>query len=218
MLTHIKTKGKILLVIAFILIVVSNYQSQTQKEDFLEQKIKLTIKTGNLFQICGGLANEGIPVGFEGAIGFDISGPKNVQVENGTLKEVLESITKQDPTYTWEVNNGVVNIYPVQFRDETIKSLLEKEIANFSTIKATGRDEIAKNIKSTNEINFLLKEKQIQFNISTKTNLYAKDGISEFNLSNIELKGVLNKIVKESSDSKLWSITKTKEGSIFLLF
>lgn len=216
---YFKKSSKKFLLVVFILLIANSYQGQTQDKEFLEQRVSLSIKTGNLFQLCGGLAYDGIPISFEGAVDFDISRNKNIQVEDGTLKEILDSITKQEPTYKWEYRDGVVNIYPIQFRDEIIESLLKTKIRNFSTQTLIGKEQIANNIKIVNELDTLLKEKQIQLNISTRTNLNVKDETKEFDLSNTELRGILNKIISEgNSDSKFWSIYRTKDGTISLVF
>ena len=58
-----------------------------------------------------------------------------VKVENVTLKNVIQLIVNQMANYKWELDNGVVNIFPSQGRDPRFERLLSLKIKNFSLIK-----------------------------------------------------------------------------------
>ncbi len=210
--------------LAVILTFLLNSDSLSQKKDIniLEQKLNLSIKVGTLFQICGGLAFDRVPIGFEGATDFDIkSDVRNIKIENGTLREILDSIIKQEPKYTWEVQDGIVNIYPVQSRDEILKVLLETNIKDFWSRKETGKPQISRNINNSEEVSKFLDSKKVRLLISTRTKPYAEEElIPDIDLSNTNLRKILNKIVLENKDSKFWSIWRStnEDRDIFLVF
>jgi hypothetical protein len=202
-----------------IFLLFQSYFGQTQNEDILDKKINVVVKKGTLYQVCAQFGSlEGIPIGFEGGIGMDMGAGKIIEIESGTLREILDSIIKQEPDYKWEVQDGVVNIYPVRSRDDVIKTLLETNFENFSSKKEGGRQEIARYIEDHYKIVTFLNSRQIQLSLFTRADLYAKDETTDVYISSVDLRGVLNKVVKDSGDSKLWSISRAKNGDIFLAF
>jgi hypothetical protein len=210
--------------IGFVLVLLSinHTLSQTKGTNFLDEKINLSIKTGNIFQISSGLAFDRVPIGFEGATDFDIkSDVRNIKIENGTLREILDSIIKQEPKYTWEAQDGIVNIYPIQSRDEILKVLLETNIKDFWSRKETGKPQISRNINNSEEVSKFLDSKKVRLLISTRTKPYAEEElIPDTDLSNTNLRKILNKIVLENKDSKFWSVWRStnEERDIFLVF
>ena len=205
--------------VIFIFLLFHNSYGQIQNKEILDRVINLNLKGEKLSLICYSLANfEKIPMGFEEAADFDVKNNESVQIKTGTLREILDSIVEQEPNYTWEIRDGVVNIYPIRSRDEILKTLLETKIKNFSSKKDGGRQEIAKIINSSDEINALLNSKQIRLGTLTTANLYVKDATTDIDISNTDLKGILNKVVYDSGDSKLWKIRRTESGGILLVF
>lgn len=47
------------------------------------------------------------------------------------LDEVMDAIVKQMGNYDWEINDEVVNIYPLHGRDERLKRLLDLKVRSF---------------------------------------------------------------------------------------
>jgi hypothetical protein len=122
-----------------------------------------------------------------------------VKVENKRLEDVLNIIIKQMKGYKWEINNDVVNIFPITGRDKRYKKLLDTKIANFTL----GEQEITGLIR--NKL-FALPEFKEFLN---KNNLYSDtvfstqdwDSLSGYipkgiSFSNLTFKELLNKITK----------------------
>jgi hypothetical protein len=208
---------RIFLGVILIFLLFHNSFGQIQDKDILDKEISLNLKNMSLAQVCSLLTVfEKIPLGLEETV--DFKNNENLQINTGTLKEVLDSIVKQEPDYKWEARDGVVNIYPIRSRDAILKAFLETKIKSFSSKKDGGRQEIAKIIENLDGIKVLLNPKQIQLGIGTRANLYVEDATTNIDISNIDLRGILNKVVKDSGDSKLWTISRTKDGGIFLVF
>jgi len=93
--------------------------------------------------------------------------------------------------------------------------LLETKIKSFSSRKEKGRIQIADNIGNAEEIKTLLDAKQIRLSTFARTSLDVADATTDIDLSDTDLKSILNKVVKDSGDSKVWLIERTKEDRIF---
>ena len=70
-------------------------------------------------------------------IGFVPTSPEkfvyhvNIAVSDAKLREVLDMLVRQEPDYTWEVRDGVVNIMPAGRRDQVIENLLSTAVSSF---------------------------------------------------------------------------------------
>lgn len=51
--------------------------------------------------------------------------------ENARLEDVINDIVKQMQNYDWEINDGVINIFPAKGRNPSFKRLLELRIREF---------------------------------------------------------------------------------------
>lgn len=51
--------------------------------------------------------------------------------ENARLEDVINDIVKQMQNYDWEINDGVINIFPAKGRNPSFKRLLELRIHEF---------------------------------------------------------------------------------------
>lgn len=73
--------------------------------------------------------------------GIDYSDVKNhlitVNFKNAKLEDVLNAIVKQMQNYDWEINNGVVNIFPIKGRDPRFEKLLNLRIREFGVPKGS---------------------------------------------------------------------------------
>lgn len=57
--------------------------------------------------------------------------------KDARLEDVLNSIVKQMKNYVWEINNDVVNIYPIKGRDPRFEKLLNLRIREFAVPKGS---------------------------------------------------------------------------------
>jgi len=56
----------------------------------------------------------------------------NVDFKDTRLEVVMDSIVKQLEHYDWEMNNGVVNIFPIRGRDPRLKKLMDIKVSDFA--------------------------------------------------------------------------------------
>ena len=128
----------------------------------------------------------------------------SIDVENGSLKDVLNIIVGQMKNYKWEINDGVVNIFPSLGRDEKFEKLLELKINNFNLELAdrplpNGKPIflIRTKIFELPEITKFLEENNLRFGRYRESvdNLRRKLK-NEVNFSNLTFRQLLNKTTK----------------------
>jgi hypothetical protein len=126
----------------------------------------------------------------------------SVNVENQRLKDVLNTIVSQMENYKWEINDGVVNIFPVKGRDERFEKLLRLNIGNFTFEKGKSIKAITTNIKKLPEFQKFLAENKLYFTgirsgVDFQINAqYGRKIDEEMHFSNLKFRDLLNKITK----------------------
>ena len=206
-------------VITIIMLLFCFSTGQAQSKDLLDTEIASDFYAENLFQMCSFVSFLGsVPMGFESSVDLDLEKKTNkILIKKGKLNVVMDSIVKHNPNYRWEIRDGVVNVYPIDSRDEVLKNLLESKIKNFSTAEV-GRAGIRKIIHETKEIKEILNSQQIELNIFIRTSLNETDEvIADFKFFNTDLRSVLNNIVKSSKENKLWFINRGNSKKEVLL-
>jgi len=77
----------------------------------------LDVKGANINLLLSRLsAQTKIPIGLEVSPYDDLSIPRNIRlkIKHGTVGDALESIVKQNPLYTWQIRDEVVNVFPTE--------------------------------------------------------------------------------------------------------
>jgi hypothetical protein len=130
------------------------------------------------------------------------SHPITLNAENERLEDVLNKLIKQIENYKWEINDGVVNIYPIKGRDKRFKKLLDLRIKRFSFEKGGPVWRITENIKSLPEFSAFMVKNNIRFN-GVRTGpegaiqeMYGRKIGMGMDFSNPTFRDLLNKITK----------------------
>lgn len=207
-----------------LLMSINVYSGPTLQEsqDFLlDQRIELHMKDATLMYVLSTLSVEHrVPIGFEGSAA-DQNEPKLVlESANNSLKEILDSIVKQEPLYRWEVVDGVINFVPVNDRDPFIEALLSTPVSNYDPGKWTIKFQLRDAIWNTPEVKNLLESNKKTFakyqDYATYPSIYTKDDV-DLKISNTTVRGILNRIVR-ISEHKSWSISWTdKEKNVLAI-
>jgi len=128
--------------------------------------------------------------------------PITVSVVNGSLADVFNQIVPQMENYTWELNNGVVNIFPIRGRDDRFNELLETEIRNFILESDKTVNDITFSMFRLGAFNRWLKKNNLHFNparTGSSIELEAQCGRklnAEMSFSNLKFRDLLNKITR----------------------
>lgn len=120
-----------------------------------------------------------------------------LNVENEGIEEVFDQIVGQMENYKWEINDDVVNIYPVRGRDKRYEELLKLNIQHFQMEKGEQLKEIRRNLLGLSELIKFLGKNEIYTNGSRgdMENLRVPLTV-ELKFSNLNLRDLLNKISK----------------------
>lgn len=83
--------------------------------------------------------------------------------ENAPLQDVLDTIVGQMQNYTWEIQDGVVNIFPNRGRSDKFEQLLRTRVASFAVKKGQPVRAITEAIIDLPEFQDFLKENRFYF-------------------------------------------------------
>ncbi len=128
--------------------------------------------------------------------------PITVNVQNERLEVVLNQVVKQMENYKWEINDGVVNIFPIRDRDERFERLLGLKIERFTFEKGKTIEDITTNIQSLHEfLRFMGKNRLIFIGVRTGADFVLKAQYGRtlevgMDFSNLTFRDLLNKITK----------------------
>lgn len=125
-----------------------------------------------------------------------------IKAENERLEEVFDQIVGQMQNYKWEINDGVVNIFPIKGRDERFERLLGLNIERFTFEKGQTVGDITTRIQSLHEfLKFMGKNKLVFYGVRQGANFVLKvqyDRKIEVGMafSNLTFRELLNKITR----------------------
>jgi len=152
-----------------------------------------------------------VPIGFEVAANEDELMMHSFYFKKGTLSELLTQFVKEHNQYAWEINDGVVNVFPNDgYRDPQLKELSEIEIGTVSIEKGTSCYGLGKSLANAPEIKEFLENNEIGFRGQGLSGFYIMQLGRDFTLdvSNMKLKAILNKVIKESPTTNFWLIRR----------
>ena len=84
-------------------------------------------------------------------------------IDDGSVEQVFDEIVRQMEYYKWEINDDVVNIFPVKGRDPRFERLLGTRVQRFTFEKGQTVEDITKNIKALPEFVSFMRENRLHF-------------------------------------------------------
>ncbi|MEW6362163.1 MAG: hypothetical protein AB1477_08630 [Acidobacteriota bacterium] len=150
--------------------------------------------------------------------------PVTLNAENERLENVLNIIVKQVENYRWEINDGVVNIYPLKGRDDKFERLLDLKISKFVLEKGKPIWEITTKIKLLPEFVAFTEKNNLRFSGGRSgpdvalQKMYGKKVSESMDFSNLTFKELLNKITKVKKGGWIlkWRFVSKKTGEEFI--
>ena len=129
--------------------------------------------------------------------------PITLNAENERLVEVFDKIVEQMENYKWEINDGVVNIFPAKGRDERFEKLMGMNVQRFILEKGKTVEDITTNLLSQPELKRFLEDNKLIFlgiRYGTATFVlkaqYGRPLDVKMDFSNLTFRDLLNKITK----------------------
>jgi len=151
------------------------------------------------------------PVGVEMAFDDNDLSTYRVEFKKGTLSELLTQFFTQHDEYAWEIKEGVVRIYPTgNHRDAVVDELLETQIGSLYIKEGSGCSLLEDSIANSAEVKSLLKANGVTYHQGDFSGFYFPQLGERFRLdvSNITVREILNKVIKESPLAKMWVIKR----------
>lgn len=151
-----------------------------------------------------------VPVGLEVAHGDEEPILFELELKQGTLADLLAQFTAEHEQYTWKIEDGILNIFPKDdYRDPLLRRLLATEINKFSLARHTSSWNFGQNLLATPEAKGILESYRTTYDTGYPGGFYIQQLGREysFDVSHLQLKAILNKVVKESPTTRFWIIS-----------
>lgn len=224
-------KPRVIMQLAFLIAVVL-----ITGKAFVAQEVRIQRKTVDLVQMPlenvlleeDGIAqlfsrfsfDYNIPVGLEIARGGSEMTLYRIELKKGTLSDLLTQFVTVHKEYAWKIENGVVSVFPKEdYRDPVIRELLETKIGSFSVAEKTTATTFGQNLLCSSEIKRTLERYGISYDTGYLGGFYIQQlgQHYSFEVSNMQLKSILDKVIKESPVARNWSISnKSSPQSLHL--
>ena len=162
-----------------------------------------------------------VPISLEAATNedFSVSSRVTVHVTSGKIADVLNSIVKQKPAYTWEVDESSIRVFPrSEFRDPLLQTLLELRIGRFVLPKRTAKLTFRQTLSGRPELKSLL----TSYGVRSSIEAFSPDDIAPFgpqfslDVENATVRSILDSIIKDSP-TKYWFINRHGENRQYLV-
>jgi hypothetical protein len=201
--------------VVIMLIILTDIAGATQasrgnSQDLLNMPIdNLELEAANIGLLLSEFsARKKVPIGLEVSPQDDLSQTNiiRLQIKRGTLADVLTSIVKQNPLYTWKIQDNVVNVLPVEAnRDPVLRDLLETRLEKFSIARGLSRFSLRQALSTTPAIKRILTQHQV---VPDNQSFMSRDFVPlgpkyELEASNVSVSALLNQVVRESQ-TKYW--------------
>jgi hypothetical protein len=205
------------LMLLLMLSPTSHFAVQQTDDDLLSRPIfNLKAEKMSTLGLLKELAvNYKVPVGFEEATpdnGVESAPEIDINLQRGTVKDVLDIITGVDSKYEWKVIDGVINVYP-KIRQNNILDIVVQQFS----VNRESKSDISEALTDLPEVKAKLMEMKVrplQFTIGS----LAAEGRSTIVLQvqNVTVRKLLNEIAKQS-DSYYWVVFRFGKDNEFMI-
>jgi hypothetical protein len=162
-----------------------------------------------------------VPISLEVATNEDLLKSKRlvVQLKKGTLADVFNDIVKQKPSYTWEVSDRTIKVFPKSdYRDPLLQTLLEIKIAHLIVRKSTVKLNFREALTHSPELKILLGSYGVRpLNEGfSPPDFETFGGDFSLDLENMSVRSILDSII-QTTRTKYWFIKRDEESKEFFL-
>jgi hypothetical protein len=207
-----------------ILVFLSNYNlvvlGQPLNRELLNKRVEaVKIDAPSLHLALSELASKyGIPIGLETSLEENGEGKIILNIPEGTIKDVLNTIIQAAPGYEWKIVDGVVNVFPKENRDPILRDILETSVSEFTIKQEMSRLNIRSAITDLPEIKVKLSATNLTPLILATNSIDFREAGQNFSLKvrNTTIRGILNQIIN-SSAVKYWLVSRFGKRNEFLI-
>jgi len=146
-------------------LLLSTARSQINSEELLNRTVTFQTQRACLVYVVGKLATDwDVPIGMEKAIGHKDECRISIDVKSATVRDLLSLIAQQEPAYTWEYVDRVINVIPTRDRNEFLSSFLQLHFDRILYPKGNDDDSysLRKRILDLPEVTQLMKSRRVR--------------------------------------------------------
>jgi len=179
----------------------------------------LRVEARNIHLLLAKIAYQyNVPISLEVATDEDLLDGKhlNLNVNNGTLAEVLDSIVKEKPSYAWDVSEGTIKVFPKrEFRDPLLQTLLEVTISHFVVPGRTAKFTFRQVLTNRTELKNLLASYGVRPSneAAHSSDVQSLGADFSLDLENASVRSILDHVIK-NSQTKYWVISRSDNSLI----
>ncbi|MCI0557832.1 MAG: hypothetical protein MN733_05005, partial [Nitrososphaera sp.] len=189
---------------------------QSDASELLDRKLTIHVSQATLIYVIDTLAvRHGIPVGLEKFSTHKDEAKIDIDIEEGALREVLDSMVRQEPSYRWQVIDGVINFTPTHDRDGFVATFLDTPVNRFASGKGNDELDIRDRILKLSTVRRLMTSYGMGVDRLWGRGVYAENEV-DLSISNTNVRGVLNKVIRDSK-YKTWVVELTGKNKENLL-
>lgn len=207
----------LLMLIPTLAVTQLGHSPQTGNRELIDDQIDdLDLKASNIHLMLSRLsAATKIPIGLEVSPHDDLltDQPMKLKMQKGTLRTALDSIVKQNPLYTWKIQDGVVNVLPTDpNRDHLIRAVLETKLEKFAIQPGMSRFALRQIVTAMPEVKSILAAESVHpENQSFMSRDFDPLGRSfSLEASNISVTELLNRVIRDSQ-TNYWVVLRQGE-------
>ena len=207
---------------ALALVCAQLCHAQGKETSILDERVKaITIREPTINLALSTIAREyHVPIGVEMAVKKkeQLDQEIAISLKDGTLRDLLNAVVKQDRTYNWKIVDEVVNVYPRDNHDPLLEDLLNTKIERFALGDNPTIYRIRNDIVELPEIRSKLEKARVTPHIVAYTGIDFERVGREFSMgvSNVTLQRLLNQIIRQSG-VKFWILNRFGENNEWLI-
>lgn len=152
-----------------------------------------------------------IPIGLEIASHDDEFVTYALEQRKGTLADLLNQFCDQHHQYSWEIKDGVLNVFPRSaYRDLGLDGLLRVRVSKFSVKENSSAWTAVDSLTNTVEVQEALKTYGMtRSGLNFSGGYFPKLGRQfMLDVDNMTVKTILNKVIEQSPVAKVWIIKR----------
>lgn len=177
------------------------------------------VRSENLSSLLADIALQyDIPIGFERAMNDGDFKEMRIRIEKVTLAELLTQLMAEHREYSWEINDGMVHVFPKEGRrDPIVERLLNVEIKTFLLKKGTVTWDVETTLLKTPEFKEVVDAYGLGSLGWTSSGFYIPHLGKNYalNVSKTTVRSILDRIVRESPTSKFWYVNRDSREHTF---
>lgn len=187
-----------------------NRDPDTKNSELATRLIKNVSLEGQLGNLLTRLSlNYDIPMGFEIAPDEQKSNHYRVELSEGTIADLMGQIISQNERYDWQIENGVVNIFPRdEYRYPFLAELLKVRIGSFTVTQNSDCWKLEEDLVNTPEVKAVIDAHGMRTGANFSGAYIPQLGRQFFlKVSDTTLKALLNQVIRESPLARIWVIS-----------